>query len=101
MKMSAEEKGRLFHPRKMLSSRLLLQMCTLFTAFISFHFELGLVSARTHRLVEYTPKKCFNCFVETEVDAGGQSDESRIAIVVETMRLLARTSSTYQNIDRS
>ena len=63
---------------------------------------MGLVCTKIHCFVEYTPKKCFNRFVQSAVDARRQSDEnSNSSVVAETMKLLANSSYGYQIMDRS
>ena len=55
-----------------------------------------------HRFVEYTPKKCFNNFVQAAVDARRKGDENpNSSVVAETMKLLANSSYGYQIMDRS
>ena len=63
---------------------------------------MGLVGTKIHRFVEYTPKKCFNSFVQSAVDASRQGDENpNSSVVAETMKLLVNSSFGYQIIDRS
>ena len=67
-----------------------------------FYLQLGLVCPKIHRFVEYTPKKCFNSFVQSAVDARRQGDENpNSSVVAETMKLLANSSYGYQIMDRS
>ena len=55
-----------------------------------------------HRFVQYTPRKCFNNFVQSAVDARRQGDENPNSIAVaETMKLLANSSYGHQIMDRS
>ena len=70
MKNYAEEEILLFQPRKMLISSFTLQNGTLITPLLIYYLQLGLVCTKIHRFVEYTPKKCFNSFVQSAVDAG-------------------------------
>ena len=57
---------------------------------------------KKHRFVEYTPKKCFNSFVLSAVDAKRQGDENpNSSVVAETKKLLANSSYGYQIMDRS
>ena len=52
--------------------------------------------------VEHTPKKSFNSFLQSAVDARRQSDENQnSSIVAETMKLLDNSSYGYQILDRS
>ena len=68
-----------------------------------FYLQLGLVVTKVHRfVVEYTPRKCFNSFVQSAVDARRKSDENLISIVVaETMKLLANSYYGYQILDQN
>ena len=102
MKTYAEEERILSQPRKMLISSLTLQNGTLITPLLLLYLQLGLVCTKIHRFVEYTPKKCFNKFVQSAVDARRQGDEnSNSSVVAETMKLLANSSYGYQIMDRS
>ena len=98
----AEEKGKMSQLRKMLISSFTLQNGTLITPLLLFYLQLGLVCRKIHRFVEYTPKKCFNSFVQSAVDARWQSDENpNSSVVAETKKLLANSSYGYQIMDRS
>ena len=102
MKSYAEEEGTMSQPRKMLISSFTLQNGTLIAPLLLFYVQLGLVVTKIHRFVEYTPKKCFNSFVQSAVDARRKDDENPNSIVVaETMKLLANSSYGYQIRDRS
>ena len=102
MKTYAEEEGILSQPRKMLISRFTLQNGTLITPLLLFYLQLGLVCTNKHRFVEYTPKKCFNSFGQSAVDARRHGDENpNSSVVAETMKLLANSSYGYQITDRS
>ena len=102
MKNYAEEEKILSQPRKMLISSFTLQNRTLITPLLLIYLQLGLVCTKIHRFVEYTPKKCFNSFVQSAVDARRQGDEnSNSRVVAETMKLLASSSYGYQIMDRS
>ena len=86
----------------MLRSSFTLQNGTLFTPLLLFYLQLGLVWTKIHRFVEYTPKKCFNRFVQSAVDAKRQDDENpNSSVVAETLKLLANSSYGYKIIDRS
>ena len=53
------------------------------------------------RFVEYTPKKCFNRFLQEAVDARRKGDENpNSSVVAETRKLLANSSYGYQIKDR-
>ena len=102
MKTYAEEERLLSQPRKMLISSFTLQNGTLITPLLLFYLQLGLVVTKKHQFVEYTPKKCFNSFVQAAVDARKQGDENpSSSVVAETMKLLANSSYGYQINDRS
>ena len=102
MKTYAEEEGILSQPRKMLISSFTLQNGTLITPLLLFCLQLSLVGTKIHHFVDYTPKKCFNRFVQSAVDARKQGDENpKSSIVAETMKLLANISYGYQIMHRS
>ena len=62
----------------------------------------GLLLQKYTVFVEYTPKKCFNSFVQSAVEAGRKSDETPIpSVVAETTKLLANSSYSYQIMDKS
>ena len=102
MKTYAEEGGIMSQPRKKLISSLTLQNGTLITPLLFFYLQLGLLVTKIHRFVEYTPKKCFNSFVQSAVDARMKCDENpNSSVVAETMKLLANSSYGCQIIDLS
>ena len=102
MKTYAEEEGIMSQPRKMLISSFTLQNGTLITPLLLFYLQLGLVVTKIHRFVEYTPRKCFNSFVQAAVDARRKSDENpNSSVVAETMKLLDNSSYGYRIMDRS
>ena len=93
MKNYAEEERLLSQPRKMLISSFTLQNGTLITPLLLFYLQLGFVCTKIHRFVEYTPKKCFNRFVEAAKDARMKGDDNpNSSVVAETMMLLANSS---------
>ena len=102
MKNYAEEKRLLSQPRKMLISSFALQNGTLITPRLLFYLQLGLVCTKIHRFVKFTPKKCFNSFVQSAVDARRQDDKNpNSSVVAETMKFPANSSYGYQIMDRS
>ena len=102
MKRYAEEGGTRPQPRKLFLPSFTLQNGTLNTPLLLLYLQLGLVVTKIHRVVEYTPKKHFNSFVQSAVDAKRQRDENpKSSVVSETMKLLANTSDGYQIMVRS
>ena len=102
MKNYAEEERFLSQPQKMLKSSFSIQNGTLITPVLLFYLKLELVVTKIHRFVEYTPKKCFNSFVQSAVDARRQIDENpNSSVFGETMKLLANSSCGYQIMDQS
>ena len=86
----------------MLISSFTSQNGTLITPLLLFYLQLGHVCTKTHWFVEYTPKKCFNMFVQSAVDARRQGDENpSSSVVAETLKLLANSSYGYQIMDQS
>ena len=102
MKEYAEKEGIMTQPRRMLISSFHLTNGTIITPSLLFYLKLGLVCKKIHRFVQYTPRKCFNNFVQSAVDARRQGDENpNSSVVVETMKLLANSSYGHQIMDRS
>ena len=102
MKTYAEEEGIMSQPRKKLISSFTLQNGTLITLLLSFYLQLGLVCTKIHRFVENTPKKCFNNFVQSAVDARRKGDEnSNSSVVAETMKFPANSCYGYQILDKN
>ena len=105
IKKYAKEEKLLSQPRKMLISSFTLQNPCYFLQ--NTYYSSAVVASTTgaccfkkHRLVEYTPKKCFNSFVQAAVDARRKGDENpKSSVVSETMKLLANTSYGYQIMD--
>ena len=98
----AEKEGIMPQPRRMLKSSFILTNGTIITPLLLFYLKLGLVCRKIHRFVQYTPKKFFNNFVQSAVDARRQGDENtNSSVVAETMKLLANSSFGYQIMDRS
>ena len=102
MKLYAEKENIMDQPRRMLISNFILTNGTIINPLLLFYLKLGLVCKKIHRFVQYTPRKCFNNFVQTPVDARRQGDENpKSSVVAETMKLLANSSYGYQIMDRS
>ena len=56
-------------PRRMLISSFILTNGTIINPLLLFYLKLGLVCKKIHRFVQYTPRKCFNSFVQSAVEA--------------------------------
>ena len=88
--------------QRMLISSFKLSNGTLITPLYNFYLDLGLQSTKIHRFVQYTPRKVFNNFVQSVVDARQAGDENPLSgVVAETMKLLGNSSYGYQIMDRS
>ena len=86
----------------MLISSFTFQNGTLITPLFLIYLQLGLVCTKINCCVEYTPKKCFNSFVQSAVDARRQGDENpNPSVVAKTMKLLVKSAYGYQIKDRS
>ena len=102
MRQYAEKEKIMAQPRKMLKSSFILTNGTIITPLLLFYLKLGLVCKKIHPCVQYTPRKCFNNFVQSAVVARRQGDKSPIfSVVAETMKLLANSSYGCQIMDRS
>ena len=91
------------HPQRMLISSFKLENGkTVITPLFNFYMELGLQCTKIYRFVQYSPRKCFNNFVQSVVDARREGDENPLSgVVAETMKLLANSSYGYQIMDKS
>ena len=102
MKNYANENEMLKYPQRMLISSFKLENGTVMTPLINFYLELGLQCTKIYRFVEYSPRKCFNSFVQSVVDGRREGDENPLSgVVAETMKLLGNSSYGYQIMDRS
>ena len=85
----------------MLISSFKLENGTVITPLFNFYLELGLQRIKVYRSVHYTPRKGFNIFVQSVVDARREGDENPLLeIVAETMKILGNSSYEYQIMDR-
>ena len=102
MRDYAVENNLLKQPQRMLISSFNLENGTIITPLLNFYINLGLKCTRVFRFVQYTPRKWFNTFVQSVVDARKGGDEnSDSSVVAETMQLLVNSSYGYQIMDRS
>ena len=102
MRDYAVENNLLKQPQRMLISSFNLENGTIITPLLNFYISLGLKCTRIYRFVQYTPRKCFNTFVQSVVDARRGGDENPdSSVVAETMKLLGNSSYGYQIMDRS
>ena len=72
----AIENEMLKHPQRMLISSFKLENGTVITPLFNFYMELGLQCTKIYRFVQYFPRKCFNNFVQSVVDARREGDEN-------------------------
>ena len=102
MQSYAIENDLLKHPQRMLISSFKLENSSINTPLFNFYMELGLQCTKVYRFVQYLPRKCFNKFVQSVVDARREGDENPLSgVVAETMKLLGNSSYGYQIMDRS
>ena len=100
MKNYAIENEMLKHPQRMLISSFKLGNGTVITPLFNFYLELGLQCTKIYRFVQYSPRKCFNNFNQSVVDARREGDENPLSgVVAETMKLLGNSSYGYQIMD--
>ena len=102
MKQYAEKENIMAQLRRMLISSFILTNGTILTPLILFNLKLGLVCTKIHLFVQYNPRKCFDNFVQSAVDARRPGDENpNSSVVAETMKILANGSYGYQIMDRN
>ena len=98
MREYAEKEIFMAQSRRMLLSSFILTNGTIITPLLLFYLKLGLVCKKIHRFVQYTPRHCFNNFVQSAVDARRQGEEKpKSSVVAETMKLLANSSYGSDN----
>ena len=97
MREYAIENNLLKQPQRMLISSFKLENATIITPLLNFYLGLGLKCTKIYRFFQYTPKKCFNNFFQSVVDARRADDENPDpSVVAETMKLLGNSSYGYQ-----
>ena len=102
MKNYGIDNEMLKHPQRMLISSFKLENGTVITPLFNFYMELGLQLIKIYSFVQYSPRKCFNKFVQSVVDARREGDKNPLSgVVAETMKLLGNSSFGYQITDRS
>ena len=102
MKQYAKKENTIVQPRRMRITSFVLTNGTIITPSLLFILKLRIVCKKIHRFVQYTPRKRFNNFVQSAVDARRQRDENpNSSVVAETMKILANSSYGYQIMDRS
>ena len=69
MKQYARKENIMVHPKRMLKSSFFLKNGTTITPLLLFYLKLGLVCIKIQRFVQYTPRKGYNNFVRSAVDA--------------------------------
>ena len=74
MKQYAEKENIMVQPRRMLISSFILTNGTIITPLLLFYLQLGLFCKKVHRFLQYTPRKCFDSFVQSAVDVRRQRD---------------------------
>ena len=102
MKENAEKEGIMSQPRRMLILSFHIKNGSIITPLLLYYLHLGSDCTKIHQFVQYIPKKGFNSFVQSAVNArrqGGGNPNS--SVVAETMKFLANNSYGYQIMDRS
>ena len=96
------ENNLLKKPQPMLISSFKLENGTIIIPLLNFYLSLSLKCNKNYRFVQNSPKKCFNFFVQSVVDARRAGDEiPDPSAVAETMKWLGNSSYGYQIMDRS
>ena len=89
-------------PRRMLISSFHLKNGNIITSLLLYYLHLGLECTNVRQSVQYTPKKCFNSFVQSAVNARRQADQNpNSSVVAETMIFSGNSSYGCQMLDSS
>ena len=74
-----------------------LEKGTVINPLFNFYMELGLQCTKIYRFVQSSPRKCFNNFVQSVVDARAEADQNPFSgVVAETMKFLGNSFFGYQ-----
>ena len=102
MKEYAEKERIMSQPKRMLISKFHLKDGTIIILLLLCYLHLGFQCTKVHRFVQYIPKKCFNSFLQSAVNARRHGDENpNSSVVAETKNFLASSSYEYQIMDRN
>ena len=82
MKQYAEKEHIMVQHRRMLISCFILTNGTNITPLLLFYLQLGLNCKKIHRFVQYTPKKCFDNFVQSAIGARRQRMKIQIRVLL-------------------
>ena len=75
---------------------------TFITPIFKFYLDLEQQCTKIYRFVQRTPRKVFNSFVQSVVDASRADDENPLSgVAAETIKILGSSSFGYQIMDRS
>ena len=93
MKKYAEKEGIMAQQRRMHISSFHVKSGIIITPLLLHYMHLGFECTKIYQLVQCTPKKCFNSFVLSAVNARRQGHENlNSSVVAETMKLSANNS---------
>ena len=102
MKDYAQRNRLLSRPRKMLISSFKLERGPIITPLLLFYLEKRVILRDVFWFLQYTPRHCFQSFVQNVVDARHEGDRNKDSTdVAETMKLIGNSSYGYQIMDRS
>ena len=102
MKKYADENELMTQPRRILISSFHLMNGPVITLLLHFHLNLRLECDRIYSFVQYAQMNYFNSFVQFPVNAWPKGDENpHSSVVAETIKLLVKSSYSYQIMDRS
>ena len=102
MKEFAERHKLLSKPRKLLISSFKLDRGPNITPLLLFYLEKGVILKNVFCFLKYTPRRCFQSFVQNVVDARREGDRNKEStFVAEIMKLIGNSSYGYQIMDRS
>ena len=101
MKNYVIENEMLNHSQRVLISSFKLENGTVISPLFNFYMKLGLQCTKIYQFVHYSPRKCFNKFVQSVVDARREGDDNHLSgVVTETRKLSGNSSYGYQIMDR-
>ena len=97
MKDFAERNKCLLRPRKLLISPVSSLNEDLTITPLLFYLEKGVIQKHVFWFLQYTPRRCFETFVQNLVDARREGDQNKESTVVaEKMKLIGNSLNGYQ-----
>jgi hypothetical protein len=92
MKGVAEENDLLRRGQRMTISSYFEKAGLFITPLLKYYMELGIIVSNIRQLIQYNPKRCYEPFVQSVVDARREGDKNpNSGVLAETMKLIGNS----------